>query len=294
MKVYLHYEEQKPKFTIKVKLPKKWKTGPVSNLSDCIVEQYNSKHAKGDDKAVEPLNKDEFHLTLQDGKELLSNANVIDCIPDGADLYLKAGKAKTVEEVEELKKEKLKKEKAEESNLITCKRFGCQKKFDPAKNHDTACVYHESPPVFHETNKWWSCCPHIKGYDWESFQAIKGCKVGRHSSEKQVKKFLGGSDMRAESNDYAPQRIDGGGNSNPKAPQSSGTGSTKGKIVSPLEKLLNLRKAMIQFGVSGKDFDAARDVIKTKHESKGKDVWLHVCDDLKKEITNKLKEVGEQ
>ncbi len=286
MKVYLHYADTEPKFTIKVKLPKKWKTGPVSNLSDCVVEQYNAKHASGDDKNVEPLNKDEFHLKLEDGKELLSNAKVIECIPDGADLYLKSGKSKTVEEVEKLKKEQLKKEIANDSNLISCKRFGCQKKFDPTKNHDTACVYHESPPVFHETNKWWSCCPHKKGYDWESFQAIEGCKVGRHSSEKQGKKFLGGSDMRAEANDYAPQRIDGGGNgSNPKAPQSSGTGSTQGKIISPLEKLLNLRKAMIQFGISGKDFDSARDAIKTKYENEGKDVWLHVCNDLKKAIT---------
>ena len=101
--------------------------------------------------------------------------------------------------------------------------------------------------------------------------------------------------MRAEStNDYAPQRIDGGeSRSNPKAPQSNGTGSTQGKIVSPLEKLLNFRKAMIQFGLSGKDFDAARDVIKTKFENEGKDVWLHVCNEMKKELTLKLKEIGE-
>ena len=292
MKVYLHYNEGEPKITIKVKLPKKWKTGPVSNLTECVVDQYNAKHAAGDNKVVEPLAVKDFHLELDDGKELLADAKVNECINDLADLYLKPGKSKTVEEVENIKKEKLKKQSDDDSNLVTCKRFGCQKKFDPAKNHDTACVYHESPPVFHETNKWWSCCPHIKGYDWDSFQAIKGCKVGRHSSVKQVKKFLGGSDMRAEGNDYAPKRIDGGGN--PKAPQSSGTGATKGKILSPLEKLLSLRKALIQFGVPGKDFDAARDAIKAKHESAGKDVWLHVCKELQESLSSGFKEIGEK
>lgn len=40
MKVYLHYEEGSDTalhMTIKLKLPKKWRTGPVSNLKEVCV-----------------------------------------------------------------------------------------------------------------------------------------------------------------------------------------------------------------------------------------------------------------
>jgi hypothetical protein len=49
--------------------------------------------------------------------------------------------------------------------------------------HKKRC--HKSPPVFHETAKWWSCCPQKKAYDWETFQDIPGCVVRGKGKEKK-------------------------------------------------------------------------------------------------------------
>ena len=295
MKVYLHYNEGEPKLTIKVKLPKKWRAGPTDNLKDCVVDNYNKKHASGGEDSVPPLDKSFFHLELESGKELMSDAIVDTCVTDCADVYLKPGPSKTLADVkvEEAKKLEIKKEK--QSKLISCKNFGCQASFDPAENHETACTFHAAPPIFHETNKWWSCCPHKKGYDWESFQAIKGCKVGPHLAEKAGPKFLGGTDLREKSaNEFAPKRMEGGAETTeamPAAPSTASSNNGTGKIVTPLEKLLNLRKAMISIGIPGSEFDRARDVIKTKHESDGADVWNTVCTKLAEHFGESLKNI---
>ena len=293
MKVYLHYTEAEPNLTIKVKLPKKWRTGPTDNLKGCIVDNYNKKHATADGDtpaAVTPFDAAAYHLTLKDGTELLSDAVVQDCVKDGADVFLTSGPSKTVAEVKAVEDAKEAAKKEKESKLISCKNFGCQMKFDPAENNDQACVYHVAPPKFHETNKWWSCCPHKKGYDWETFQAIRGCKVGRHSAEKAGPKFLGGSDVRAANDPSAPKRIDGGGQ--PAAPSAAPAASNPvGKVVTPLEKLLVLRKALISLGVPGAEFDRARDIIKTEHESKGAEVWQIVCEKLSEHFVDALQKV---
>ncbi len=65
-----------------------------------------------------------------------------------------------------------------------------------------------SPPIFHETAKWWSCCPEKKAFDWEAFQAVPGCKVGKHSTEKPgTCQFLGGNDVRGASNNEGPKLL---------------------------------------------------------------------------------------
>lgn len=61
--------------------------------------------------------------------------------------------------------------------------------------------YHAKPPVFHETAKFWSCCPDKKAYDWETFQEIPGCLTGTCTEVREdttSKQFLGGCDLREE------------------------------------------------------------------------------------------------
>merc|ERR1711933_552338 len=91
---------------------------------------------------------------------------------------------------------------------VRCKRYGCQKMFDP-DGPEQPCQYHKSAPIFHETAKWWSCCPDRKAYDWEEFMKIPGCQKGCCSTnpeEQQGKKrVLGGCDVRGDS---APVRLD--------------------------------------------------------------------------------------
>ena len=78
-------------------------------------------------------------------------------------------------------------------------RFGCQTKYNEAENVEGICRYHRLPPVFHETAKFWACCPDQKCYDWEDFMKVKGCMSGMHSREKPNQQFLGGNDVRVSS-----------------------------------------------------------------------------------------------
>lgn len=55
--------------------------------------------------------------------------------------------------------------------------------------------------MFHETAKFWSCCPQKKAYDWDDFQNIPGCCTGVCSEVKDddgQKMFLGGTDLREQ------------------------------------------------------------------------------------------------
>ncbi|CAD7965354.1 unnamed protein product [Amoebophrya sp. A25] len=124
---------------------------------------------------------------------------------------------------------------AQEAGKLRCKNFGCNKYFLESENHDGACRHHKSAPIFHETAKWWSCCPNTKAYDWDEFQKIPGCQWGRHSNVAAKKQVLGGVDLR-EAN--APQRIDDG-------------------PMEPRKKLDLLRKGMSVCGVAEDIFDKA-------------------------------------
>ena len=42
------------------------------------------------------------------------------------------------------------------------------------------CVYHSGQVIFHETLKYWTCCPHKKFTDFDDFEALIGCCRGDH------------------------------------------------------------------------------------------------------------------
>lgn len=122
-----------------------------------------------------------------------------------------------------------------EDGKVRCKNFGCNRYF--TRGEQVPCQYHKSPPIFHETAKWWSCCPNNKAYDFDQFMAIPGCVEGFCSDQGQEgKRFLGGCDLREDS---APQRIDLG----PDAP------------LDPRKKLDALRKGLVVCGVPEEFFD---------------------------------------
>jgi hypothetical protein len=207
MKVLLHYEDnQNPELhkSLKITLPKSWKTGPVSKLLGQFVESYNSNEILG---TANPLSEQDLHMCLREddsSKEshqmipLASDAITIDVIPDRADVYVMHGPSKTLQEMQDeaaAEKERLQKEQA---NLVQCTHFGCKKRF-PRGGPYPDCTYHKSPPVFHETAKFWSCCPHKKAYDWNDFEHIPGCQRGVCSEVKEEQKqFLGGTDLREQ------------------------------------------------------------------------------------------------
>lgn len=73
--------------------------------------------------------------------------------------------------------------------LLQCKNHGCQMKFLEEENHDQACRHHREPPMFHDMKKGWRCCSTKMVYDWDDFEKIEPCVVGRHSAVGPDAKF---------------------------------------------------------------------------------------------------------
>jgi len=217
MKVFLHYEDNKDTSlhkSLKITLPKSWKNGPSSKLLGQFVESYNANETLG---RSNPLALDNVHLAIREEDsssttevdattlvEIASDAITIETIPDRADVYIVHGPSKTLGQINEEKRaaeEALQKEKA---SLVACTRFGCKNRFPPGGPYPK-CVHHVSPPVFHETAKFWSCCPNKKAYDWDDFQKIEGCSTGVCTDVKEdtQKQFLGGCDLREQAAESA-------------------------------------------------------------------------------------------
>ena len=205
MKVLLHYEDNADTElwkSLKITLPKSWKTGPTSKLLVQFLESYNAIDSLGG--GPNPLTEANMHLAIKvqekDSSVLLalsSDAVTIDVIPDRADVYVVHGPSETVAEKEAREKAAERAKRQELLNTVLCTHFGCKNRF-PRGGPYPECRYHEAPPVFHETAKFWSCCPDKKAYDFEDFENIPGCCTGTCTEVKEAdqKLFLGGTDLR--------------------------------------------------------------------------------------------------
>ncbi|GKY95186.1 hypothetical protein MPSEU_000482000 [Mayamaea pseudoterrestris] len=201
MKVFIYYEDNQNTElhkTLKITLPKSWKDGPTSKLLDTFVESYISNESLG---SRNPLHMAELHLSIKDmeGKlvMLASDAVILDVIPDRSDLYVCHGPSTTLAAMRHQQEVDAKQRQELLKNTVACTHFGCKNRF-PKGGPYPDCCYHKSPPVFHETAKFWSCCPNKKAYDWETFEAIPGCMTGACTDVKETDapQFLGGSDLR--------------------------------------------------------------------------------------------------
>lgn len=239
MKVTLKYEEaddQALRMTLRLTLPEKYVNGKTKDVVKLFVDHYNKKNADS------PLNADDLHLKIVGGDHLSPDAVVRDSLGGGDECYLLPESASMRPRAEPAKvapppEVKVAAPKAQ-GGKVRCKRFGCQKFFDP-DGPGEPCVFHKSPPIFHETAKWWSCCPDRKAYDWEEFMRIPGCQSGANCTttpegQDSQKRFLGGCDLRAEN---APVRLDAD------APKD------------PRHKLDDLRRGLMAIGVDGALFE---------------------------------------
>lgn len=152
MKVFLHYEDNENSDfhkTLKITLPKSWKTGPASNLLSQFVESYNAKFQE-----TNPLTETDLHLSVRQAIEhsektklvpLCSDDVVIDEVPDRGDVYIchgpsvtKADKAAAEKSAQEDREKMLK-------STVACTHFGCQKRFAKGGPYPD-CTYHKLPP----------------------------------------------------------------------------------------------------------------------------------------------------
>lgn len=246
MKVFIHYEDNDDldlHKSLKLTLPKSWKNGPVSKLLKQFVETYNSNERLG---AKNELVESELHLGIKlekDGsqtatsnssrtnmgslandekseinnddddasniKVFASDAITLDVLNDRDSVFVYHGPSQTLDEILALQEEEEMERRKMLASTVSCVRLGCTRRFNKEGPYPTNCQFHKSPPVFHETAKFWSCCPNKKAYDWDEFQSIPGCKSLPHcthlkdESDTNEKLFLGGCDMRGQTNDFA-------------------------------------------------------------------------------------------
>ncbi|KAJ0393164.1 hypothetical protein ATCC90586_004917 [Pythium insidiosum] len=172
-KVYMHYEEGEEALhvTLKMTLPSKWAGHTVDYLKEFFVDHYNKKKP---DNTVEAAC---FHLEKKAGVALFGDDLLHTAVEKYDDLFLKAGASKSRPPKPEVAKAPV-----AASNLQQCKNYGCRQKFDESDNHDSACRHHVKPPLFHDTKKGWQCCSSKMVYDWDDFEKIEPCAVGRHST----------------------------------------------------------------------------------------------------------------
>jgi len=263
MKVFLHYEDNDDSEvhkTLKITLPKSWKTGPASNLVSQFVESYNSKF-----QDTNPLSEDGVHLSIRKevtvGKTemvtICSDAVVLEEIPDRADVYVCHGPSETLGERAAAQQAAEEERKTRLQTTVACTHFGCQNRF-PMGGPYPKCTYHKLPPVFHETAKYWACCPNKKAYDWDDFQKIPGCQTGTCTEVKEEgqKMFLGGTDLREQAAEKSSLKSIDDFN---KA-QSAG-----GAEAAPV--LERLRNVMFELGIEKELFDQVVDGMKKEHAS---------------------------
>ena len=61
-----------------------------------------------------------------------------------------------------------------------CTHLGCNQFYYEKDNVEGCCHYHDGKPMFHDLKKGWTCCNQL-AYDWDEFQKLKPCKVGKHT-----------------------------------------------------------------------------------------------------------------
>jgi CHORD len=235
MKILLHYEDNETleyHKSLKMTLPKSWKTGPISKLVDQFVETYNGNETFA---TANPLTVSDLHLAIRTAKPtssssrggeeggggtelqpLASDAVVLNVLTDRADVYVMHGPAPTLADQAAAAAAAATTVGGTNSStpntsttsattaplLVACTHFGCKQRFPPDGPYPD-CIYHAKPPVFHETAKYWACCPGKKAYDWEDFERIPGCQRGICTRVKPAasdKMFLGGTDLREAAN----------------------------------------------------------------------------------------------
>lgn len=172
LKVYIHWEASGyPEKTSKLAIPKSWSTKTVADVMGLFTKAYNEKNA---DTLIDV---EAVHLKTEGGEKIYSNDVVETVLSDHSDYHMKLG----VHLRPAAGATAVSSASASDASKLRCRNYGCNQYFVEDENNDSVCHHHTGPPVFHDTMKCWSCCRDRKAYDFESFQLIAGCAVGRHS-----------------------------------------------------------------------------------------------------------------
>jgi len=304
MKIFFRYEDNTDTLChkqLKITLPKSWKNGHTSKLLGQFVESYNTS----DQGAKNPLDASDLHLAIHrapsstegnvifstsndaEAKELwpiASDAITITVFEDREEVYIVHGPARTLGEIEEERKVELERARALKAKTVACVRLGCKNRFSKDAPFPS-CSYHSGPPVFHETAKFWSCCPQKKAYDWDDFQAISGCQTGTCTNvdddDAKSKKAWGGCELR--------EAAAGGADKLKSIEDFNLAHADGGSDAAPV--LDRLRQVLEEVGVEGEIFDQVVSGITKECGGEG-DKLNAVAKDLGKKLKDAMKAIA--
>uniref|UniRef100_A0A6U3JH86 CHORD domain-containing protein n=1 Tax=Bigelowiella natans TaxID=227086 RepID=A0A6U3JH86_BIGNA len=173
LKITLHYDDcaEERQLQLSMKIPKKWRGGPVDKVTDFFVEYYNGKFPEN------PLDPKQIHAENAGGSKFHADDVVEVSFINKEHIYIKGGAPPRNEE-------KRRREKENDPSLLTCQNYGCQVRYREEENGSKACYHHRLGPVFWNGYKYWACCSERKAYDWNDFMKIPGCLCGPHSTKK--------------------------------------------------------------------------------------------------------------
>ncbi|CAG9573250.1 conserved hypothetical protein [Leishmania major strain Friedlin] len=173
MKVYCIYDGKNVKgevvnrmaesFKLKIDIPASWREGPCERLLTFFLRTLKAK--RDVDVAADEV------VMQCSGLVIRLRDSIGSCVSDYNDIVILH---KIPEKVEGTHEGELK-----------CTNFGCNEYYKEEENTDNSCHYHSKGPVFHDLEKHWGCCEGKKAFDWESFEQIPKCCVGRHSTSNK-------------------------------------------------------------------------------------------------------------
>ena len=174
MKIYLIYDigPSALHHKLAITLPSKWLEQSSDKVKECFVERYNKKFPESplDDEELVLCIKDESPFTNKKWKYLSSSDTPAGHFIAGMEVRLTPPEKKATPGMTA-------------SGKLRCKNFGCQVEYDEGDNHEGVCRHHVLPPTFHDTRKWWDCCPDVKVFEFDELLCVPGCQLGKHSNE---------------------------------------------------------------------------------------------------------------
>ncbi len=148
------------------------KQQPLSFLLSKFCEKYN---AQADVSEQQRLAPDDLQLRLGEDNMLRSAmAPLTNYVSDYNDLHVVFAPVSAAAAAAAL----------QEPGSVLCTNFGCGKRFVPGRDDvDGSCTHHAGRPVFHDTYKYWSCCPTQKSMEFADFEKVPGCARGVHKHD---------------------------------------------------------------------------------------------------------------
>eukprot|EP00466_Bigelowiella_natans_P020436 jgi/Bigna1/73395/fgenesh1_pg.24_\ len=181
LKITLHYDDcaEERQLQLSMKIPKKWRGGPVDKVTDFFVEYYNGKFPEN------PLDPKQIHAENAGGSKFHADDVVEVSFINKEHIYIKVPMRRRGASAQrgETKERKGKRPFAPHLPELWAAKSDIVRKEKWFQGMLPSSVL-KLGPVFWNGYKYWACCSERKAYDWNDFMKIPGCLCGPHSTKK--------------------------------------------------------------------------------------------------------------